>query len=348
MRPGHALFRADASTTVGTGHVVRSRTLAQALIARGWTATLATRGLPSGFAVSLTEIGVRILELDGDASPPVEVEAIAAATQGSRLVITDHYRIGSEWLTAMRRHTDGLMAIDDLADRPLPVDLLVNQNLGVARDGYAALVSAGAVVLTGPQYALVRPEFADRRARGRDRTGRIDRILVFISGADPHDVTGRAFDGLIELGVAVDVVVGSAYPHLEHLRARVEERPAAELHVNVDTMADLMDAADLAIGAPSSASWERCTVGLPAVLVAVADNQLTTERELVAAGAAVSAGWHTRVTSATVRDLVRSLRSEPNRVARMSRAATAVTDGRGTDRVVAEIERLDLPLREAR
>jgi spore coat polysaccharide biosynthesis predicted glycosyltransferase SpsG len=103
-------------------------------------------------------------------------------------------------------------------------------------------------------------------------------------------------------------------------------------------MAELMDEADLAIGAASSASWERCTLGLPALLVTLADNQVVAERLLVEAGAAESIGWHDAVTAADIERAVRSLRTDPARVAAMSSAAANVTDGRGTERVVAEIE----------
>ena len=113
-------------------------------------------------------------------------------------------------------------------------------------------------------------------------------------------------------------------------------------------MADLMDEADLAIGAASSASWERCTLGLPALLVTLADNQVAAERLLVEAGAAVSIGWHHAVSAADIERAVRRLRADPVRVAAMSVAAAGVTDGRGTERVVAEIESMVATRMEAR
>ena len=195
-------------------------------------------------------------------------------------------------------------------------------------------------MLAGPRFALLRPEFATLRARGRVRDGRIDRILVFISGADEPDVTSRAVVGLGLIGRPVDVVVGAPYPHLEGLREIVASQPATELHVNTDSMAVLMDRADLAVGAASSASWERCALGLPALLVTLADNQLDAERRLVEAGAAQSLGWQANVTAADVERAVQALRSDPGRVRAMSVAAADVTDGQGTARVVAEIEAL--------
>jgi UDP-2,4-diacetamido-2,4,6-trideoxy-beta-L-altropyranose hydrolase len=345
----HVLLRADASESVGTGHLVRSRTLAEGLIARGWRATMATRDLPDGLAASLAEAGIAILPLS-DASEDEPGEIGAAIGADAALVVGDHYGLGADWFAGMRRRVPGaaLMAIDDLADRLLPVDLVLNQNLGASSDAYARLVPPGARILAGPSYALLRPEFAAARARGRTRDGTVERILVFISGADAPDVTSRAVIALEGIGCPVDVVVGAAYPHLAGLREIVAGQPGTRLHVNTEAMADLMDAADLAIGAASSASWERCTLGLPALLVTLADNQVAGERLLVEAGAAVSIGWHDTVSAADIERAVRTLRADPAGVAAMSVAAAAVTDGRGTERVVAEIESIVASRMEAR
>ena len=162
--------------------------------------------------------------------------------------------------------------------------------------------------------------------------------MVFMSGADAADVTARAVVGLGGLGRRLDAVVGAAYPHLSTLRAIVARQPATELHVNTEAMATLMDQADLSVGAPSSASWERCTLAMPAVLVRLAENQLAIERLLVDAGAAVSIGWHEAVTAPDLERAVGALCDDPARVAAMSEAAGRVTDGRGTERVVAAID----------
>jgi UDP-2,4-diacetamido-2,4,6-trideoxy-beta-L-altropyranose hydrolase len=258
------------------------------------------------------------------------------------LIVVDHYALGTAWLESVRDLALVRMAIDDLGDRRQPVDLLLDQNLGSDAGRFAGLVTAETRLLIGPRYALVAPPFMALRAHGRTairgHDGRIRRVMVLMSGADPDDVTGRAVDALADLDLAVDVIVGAAYADIDALRARVARLRAGELHVNIETMAALTDRADLAIGAPSSASWERCTLGLATILVALADNQLGVERALVDAGAAVSAGWHTTVTPSAIRSMVTELLAEPDRVAAMARAAASVCDGRGTDRVVVEIE----------
>ena len=310
---------------------------------------MATRDLPDGLAAGVAGAGIAILHL-AEESRDEPAEIGAAIDADAALVVGDHYGLGADWFAEMRRSVPGaaLMAIDDLADRPIPVDLVLNQNLGAKAAAYSTLVPPRARILAGPAYALLRPEFALARARGRTRDGTVGRILVFISGADAPDVTSRAVDGSRGHRLPVDVVVGAAYPHLAGLREIVAGQPLTRLHINTEGMADLMEEADLAIGAASSASWERCTLGLPALLVTLADNQVAGERLLVEAGAAVSIGWHDAVSAADIQRAVWALRADPARVAAMSVAAAGVTDGRGTERVVAEIESMVARRMEAR
>ncbi len=344
MRQPIALFRADASTDIGTGHVVRCRTLATALAAYGWRTVLAAAQAPSSLRADWPggAANTILLDVDMPAGPePEELAVLSAALGGpADLVVVDHYGIDARWCDAARTNNSNavLMAIDDLADRPLGVDIVLNQNLGVEADAYRTLVPAPATVLIGPAYALVRPEFAVIRDRGERRRERVDRVLVMFGGADRSDVTLRAVHAVAAIGVPSDVVVGAAYPHLPRLaNFLAAEVPAARLHVNTSAIAELADAASLAIGAPGSASWERCALGLPSLLVTLADNQLAVGRALDRLGAAELLGWHEDVAAGTIEAAVRRLQTSPSRLASMSAAAMAVTDGRGTDRVVATI-----------
>ena len=336
-----AIFRADASSAIGTGHVIRSRTLARALTDRGWSTVLASRELPDALVETWPGGEAAIVRLP-EAGPFEHEPALIAPRldQRAALVVGDRYGLATDWVDAVRRAEAGavVMAIDDLADRPLGADIVLNQNLGVGEGAYAALVPRSTRVLLGPEFALVRPEFAALRDRGRVRDGRVERLLVFMSGADRWDVTSRATAALAALGRPFDVVVGASYEHLDPLRRRLLSMTHASLHVNTDAIAELMDGADLAVGAPSSASWERCALGLPTVLVTLADNQVSVGEELHRLGAGLGLGWHDTVAAADIEAAVAGLCADPTRVAGMARAAAAVTDGRGTDRVVLAIE----------
>jgi len=338
--PGHALFRADASADVGTGHLVRCRTLAAELEHRGWTTTLASRDLPRELARSVRGSEMALIELD--AASGLEAEHAVITKMVARPVtvaVVDHYGIGAEWQRAAVGWAERMMAIDDLADRFQAVDLLLNQNPGPGPARYRGLVPPAARILDGPTYALVRPEFAAMRLRAGHH-GAVGRILVFLSGTDPHDVTRRAAEAATAIGVPVDVVVGAAYPFLAALQAWAADEPLIELHVETRDMAALMARADISIGAPGSATWERCTLGLPTLLVTLADNQVAIARHLAEVGAALDLGWHSEVTTAELEDVLIALAADPARLRAMSEAAARITDGQGAVRVADELERL--------
>jgi UDP-2,4-diacetamido-2,4,6-trideoxy-beta-L-altropyranose hydrolase len=345
----HALFRADASPQVGTGHLVRCRTLAAELQHRGWTTSLASRDLPPELARSVRESEMALIELDATSGLEAEHAVIAElVARPVTVAVVDHYAIGAEWQRAAGGWAERMMAIDDLADRFQAVDLLLNQNPGPGPARYRGLVPPAARILDGPTYALVRPEFAAMRLRaervrqqeeaGHSRS--VGRILVFLSGTDPHDVTRRAAQAATAVGVPVDVVVGAASPFLGSLQAWAAGQPLIELHIETREMAALMARADIAIGAPGSATWERCTLGLPTLLVTLADNQVEIARHLAEVGAALDLGWHSEVTTAELEEVLIALAADPARLSAMSEAAARITDGQGTVRVADELERL--------
>lgn len=338
--PAHALFRADASPHLGTGHLVRCRTLAAELQHRGWTTTLASRDLPPELARSVRGSEMALIELDATSGLEAEHAVIAErVVRPVTVAVVDHYGIGAEWHRAAGAWAERLMAIDDLADRFQAVDLLLNQNPGPGPSRYRGLVPPAARILDGPTYALVRPEFAAMRLRAGHRRD-VHRILVFLSGTDPHNVTGRAARAATAVGVPVDVVVGAAYPSLGSLQVWAADQPLIELHIETREMAALMARADISIGASGSATWERCTLGLPTLLVTLADNQVETARHLAEVGAALDLGWHSEVTTADLEDVLIALAADPARLSAMSEAAARITDGQGTVRVADELERL--------
>lgn len=339
--PPHVVFRADASRSIGTGHVVRCETLATELAGRGWSITFAARELPEALATRLRQVGsvVRFSAFEDDAAALLARFSVPGRPSVAACV-TDSYAIGREWQQAARTWARRIIAIDDLAVAVQGADLLLNQNLGVSAGAYRELVRSGARVLIGPRYALVRPQFAAARRAAKKRTGKVDHVFVFASGADAPDVTRRAAEACAAVGLAADVVIGAAYPHGRELRTWANGQSGIAVHENVEDMASLMARADVAIGAPSSASWERCVVGLPTLLVTLADNQLGVEAELERLGAARALGWHHQVGVEAISAALRDLRDDPSAVREMARAAARIADGKGTLRVVREIERL--------
>jgi spore coat polysaccharide biosynthesis predicted glycosyltransferase SpsG len=128
------------------------------------------------------------------------------------------------------------------------------------------------------------------------------------------------------------VVIGAAHSR----RAAIEgdcARYGFHCHVQAANMAELMLAADISIGAGGSASWERCCVGLPVLMVSVADNQVAIARELARAGAGEYLGRDDSVDSAQLAAAVGRARAQPGIVGEWSAAGMRLVDGMGAARV---------------
>jgi UDP-2,4-diacetamido-2,4,6-trideoxy-beta-L-altropyranose hydrolase len=263
-----------------------------------------------------------------------ETRAVLSATQPTWVVV-DHYSLDARWELAVRDQGARILAIDDIADRDHACDLLLDQNLYDDMSmRYDARVPQECTRLLGPGYALVRGDFRRVRNEGRPRDGQIRRLLVMLSGTDPHNHTEKVLRALCEdlIDLDVDVVIGSAHPARSAIERLCSEHEFS-LHVATDHVAALMRDADLAVGGTGVASWERCCLGLPAIGLTLADNQVAIADKLGREGVIVNLGDATRVRPAALRAALSSLRNDRQRMQAMSAAGMALVDGRGADRV---------------
>lgn len=334
------LLVADAGPEIGGGHLMRQLTLASALAARGAAPRLlapeSARPVLAAFAPRNLPV---ILAGDGD---PEALVAAAAADKAGRLVF-DHFRLDAE---AHRRAARGrpCAAVDDLADRPMGVDLLADPGPDRAPGHYAGLTEGR--LLLGPEFALVRPAFAARRAEAlarRARGGPAARVLVSLGLTDVGGITARVVDRLLpRLGAAgLDVVLGSAAPSRARMERLAGREPRLRLWIDTPDMADLAAAADLAVGSSGSSNWERCVVGLPAVILVLAENQKPGAAALARRGAAEAIDAVAPDHEAALDRAFTGLLRDGDRRRRMGAAAAAVCDGGGGDRLAAAV--LSLP-----
>lgn len=356
------VFRTDASVQIGTGHVMRCLTLADALAAAGHTCHFICRAHTGHMMETVRERGHEATALPfGKAMPPLppglpvhagwlgdtwenDAEHTASFLDGllPDWLVVDHYALDRRWEEAVRSRTGRLMVIDDLADRVHVCDLLLDQNLGHTGQDYASLVPAACRLLVGPQYALLRPDFAAFRADSLRRRAQpqLRQLLISLGGVDKDNATGRILEALRECPfppvMHITVVMGPAAPWLAAVSKQAETMPwPTHVLVNVRDMARIMAASDLAIGAAGSTSWERCCLGVPSLCVVLADNQRSISQALAQTGAIrlldealePSLVRHTISTALEDRDVLRS----------MSAAAIKIADGTGIQRALTAI-----------
>lgn len=347
------VFRVDAAAHIGIGHFMRCLTLADALVERGATARFVTRYLGAPLCALLTQRGHEHVAVSSPAREPgpdpvphaswlgtsQEADArdtLNAIERGADWLVVDHYALDARWESGLRGAVRRIMVIDDVADRRHDCDVLLDQNLFPdAEQRYAAQVSRGCVQLLGPRYALLRPEFAALRAQTPARRGEVRRILVSLGGIDAGNQTMkviRAIDSLRSTDLDVDVVIGAEHSARAAIEQACAERGFA-CHVAPRDLARLMAAADLAIGASGSTSWERCCIGTPTLLITQAANQVPIAAGLAACGAAVCVGDGHSLDERQIGEGLASLVSDPERIRAISTAARELVDGLGANRV---------------
>lgn len=362
------VFRTDASTAIGSGHVMRCLVLADALAARGVATLFVCRAHPGHLAATITARGhaVTLLPVEAEATPPAgapphahwlgadaatdaaATRAAIAAAGGADLLVVDHYGLDATFERALRPVVARILVIDDLDDRDHDCDLLLDQNFGAEiGDRHRGRVPATAKLLLGARHALLAPAFSAARRR---RDGSLRRLLVFFGGVDAGDATTtalRAIERAALPGLAVEAVVGGGNPHAAALAAFAAERPWIRLLPPQPTLAPAMAAADLAIGAGGVTAIERAAAGLPALLLAIADNQIGPARGLARAGGALYLGVPDATTEAAIADALRLLAGAPDLLAHLAETAEALCDGRGLERVVRRLLAPTIRLRPA-
>jgi len=299
------VFRVDASITIGTGHVMRCRTLATALKKKGAHIKFFCREhvghlgdvlSRDGFAVTLLPVATET-ESKGNiyaswlgVSQKEDAEQTISALQNERCdwLIVDHYGLDHIWETSLRAHTISMMVIDDLANRLHDCDVLLDQNYSVTgQERYRSYVSAQCQLLLGPRYALLRSEYAIYSKTKAPHSGNAKRVLVYLGGSDNANVTLKVLVALSAeefAHVAIDIVVGPNFIHKAEVIRQAGLMVNTQVHNPRLHLADLMANADLAIGAGGATMWERLCMDLPSLVLSIAENQEPACEALAAAG----------------------------------------------------------------
>jgi UDP-2,4-diacetamido-2,4,6-trideoxy-beta-L-altropyranose hydrolase len=343
------LVRTDASVEIGNGHLMRCLTLADQLRSEGAEVVFVCRDLPGGMLDLLHTHGYQFAKLPLDeaskASQQFDAEqTIKAAEQlfpeGVDWLVVDHYQLDAVWERELRPHTDKLMVIDDMANRPHDCDLLLDQNMvALTHTRYADKVSAACGMLLGPEYALLQPIYAELHDRIPPREGSILRIFIFFGGADRHNLTGRTLAAFLQLNrpeVWVDVVITTSNPHVETIRQQVAGHGNIHLYSDLPTLASLMVKADLAIGAGGVTSWERLCLGLPTLVVTLSENQRPIADGLQEHSLIRWLGHHDEVDKSSLAKALSELLQEGLNED-WSLRCLAVVDGNGVNRVCAAL-----------
>jgi UDP-2,4-diacetamido-2,4,6-trideoxy-beta-L-altropyranose hydrolase len=353
------VFRVDASLDIGSGHVMRCLTLAKTLSELGANTSFICREHPGnllelirdrGFNSAalllpdaescefLSEGGYALTHdswLGTDWRSDAEQSQAAITDEKIDWLIVDHYALDARWESAMRPFCERIMVIDDLADRDHDCDLLLDQNLVAGLDNrYDGKIPRYCGRLLGPDYALLHPDYRELHFRVPPREGLVKRVLVYF-GSDIDNLTGMAIAAIESQGlknILVDIIVNSSSPHLSSIRRKLEGKSRFRIFSGLTSLAPLMVQADLAIGAGGATSWERCCLGLPTVVITLAENQKPSAAELDRRGLIHWLGHKHEVSETRLASHVKQL-LDSELPSDWSKQCWKVVDGRGAEQV---------------
>lgn len=335
----YLVARADASATIGYGHVMRTGALLEAWTELGGRALFIGRGLTGSVAARLGAAGVQTEEPVGDGRV-LEARLLLerARVLDAAALVVDGYTFDADY-HAVLAHGGPLLAVDDLAEQAQHADVVVNQNVGFARESYA--LRAEQRLLVGAPYVMLRRALrgmiAERSAHGRASVNpRGSSLALAFGGSDPLGLTEPVLAALLESvpDVRVDVLLGPGVSAERRQRLSAVSNPRVTLHVDPPELGAVLARADVLISAAGVTVWEALALGVPTVLLCVAENQRVVAAPAIEQGAAVDAGWADAEAPQRAARVAGALLADGARRQTLSDAGRRLIDGRGVWRVI--------------
>ena len=347
------LIRTDADVRLGTGHFMRCLALAQAWQDVGGVAAFLMSSCARVFEERLQSGGMEVHHLSSWAGSVDDAKQITAIARqvGASWAVVDGYHFDSEYQRVIKDSGLHLLLIDDMGyGEHYWADIVLNQN-SHAHQSFYENKEPYTRLLLGTRYALLRRDFLRWQGWKREILGVAHRVLVTLGGGDPENVTLKVIQALNQIKTSeleVKVVVGPSNPHMASLKEAVHRSPFTVHRLSsVTDMPGLMAWADIAVTAGGSTCWELAYMGLPALVVVLAENQTGIAEGLNEAGAVVNLGRHDEVSIEHLVEPLSDLFRSPGRSRRMSQIGRSLVDGMGAGRVAEELRlRADMELSE--
>jgi UDP-2,4-diacetamido-2,4,6-trideoxy-beta-L-altropyranose hydrolase len=350
-KPEHLIICAECGVQVGTGHVMRCLALAQAWKRAGGAVTFLLREGLAGIEERIRAEGMLLETLPKECEVSAEAFVRAALRAGAPIAVLDGYGFGAPEQAMLSGAGTRVLTIDDYGHATdYPVRWLLNQNSYAVPEMYHGTTAR---LLLGPAYALLRDEFLPWLGWKRSIPERARKILITIGGSDPDNASVKILRSLELLqhneDLEVVVVVGGGNPHGSDVRAAAERCPVpVRVAQSVQDMPALMAWADVAVSGAGVTSYELCYMGLPSLLLIVAENQRRIAESLSQSGVAVNAGRSREIRTESLAGQLQALIDSTERRRAMSHGARELVDGLGSERVRAALQERELKLRSVR
>lgn len=351
------VFRVDSSYKIGSGHLMRCLVLANSLSKAGHQISFICRNHEGDISKSLIKSKFKLNLLDNNNLEPsydntnswlgVSQEQDALQTINylkdsvCDWLIVDHYCIDKLWQKRLRKYTNKILVIDDLANRAHDCDILVDSNYVKGyKTRYQDILNKSCLELLGPNYCFIAEEFKNHKLRSPKRTGEVKKVLIYFGGVDQFNLTRKCIEAFstnkLE-NIKLEVVVGAMNKDYENLKSIASKKKSIILHRSLPTLSKLMSSVDLSIGAGGVTTWERLFLGLPSIIIAIADNQIAGAEELSKNKFVSYLGFHSELSAKNLRDSICKKIEKPNDLLNESHVGQILVDGNGISRILGNL-----------
>lgn len=327
------VFRCDANSRLGFGHLMRCRALAAALGALDRECVMVGPDASCQQAgdAKLFSHWVGLPWFGHPAADAADLAGIATKYRASALVLDD-MRIDEGYQRVLAERGLRWLQFDGARGQPLWADLIVNASPAANANYYREHArNPEAHLLLGPAHAVVRPEFL--HLPHTQPVTNEKRVLLMFGGGDDRGAIRMALQALhaaLPSEICFDIIAGRQNPNHNAHRALVATLPVgrAQYHIDPPELPALMQGCRVAVMAGGTTTYEANLFGVPMVLVAIADNQIPQAHAWESQGQAIYVGEleelnPQRLVQATLEQLSRQ--SQPPKL----------VDGQGATRVAA-------------
>ena len=348
-------IRVDAGIQIGDGHFIRCLTLADSLKKRFNKIIFISNQLPKHFVEKIKKNDFKICKINGythvqeeKLSKELKMQLthndlsetkknIEKYKNSTNWLIIDHYGIDYVWEKNVRTNIKKIIVIDDLANRKHECDILIDQNFyWNIEKRYTGLIPNYCEQFIGPRFTLLRPEFYNAR-KNLKRKKQFKRILISFGGSDPSNETKKVLLAIenLEKKYKIDVIVGTNNHNKKQIMKLCSKISFCNFYEQVENISKYMKKADLAIGAGGTSTWERCCLGLPAIVTSLSKDQVKINENMAKIGCVINLGFAEKSTNSDYIKILKEINSE--KLEEISKKCLLLVDGKGVKRTVNKI-----------
>lgn len=281
------IFRIELTISSGGGHYTRCITLAKSLQLLSFDILFIISSDLSHVQKNTEALGFKCITINP--SPVLDdaslTSRILMSYSGRAIaLIIDHYDIDFEWISSVRPYCTKVVVIDDLANRKLDCDLLVNQVHNSDISDYRLIVPQDCQLLLGSNYTLLRPEFLANRMilLSKKPPTRVQKIHLLFGAGDPMSLCAIYACNILDTFADVELVINSSQHSSQLELLNSISNASGRVHHIVDStdIAADMSQCQFAVGTPGMSTWERACLGIPSIQIGSSLNQVEIMREL--------------------------------------------------------------------